>query len=119
MDCEDSVACVDADDKVQAYSNWLSLMKGDLEDSFEKAGVMQTRRLNPDRQFTPDGSPLTIKGRALLVRNVGHLMTNPAILDHEGNEIPEGLMDAAITVLIALHDLKREGGNSVKGSVTS
>jgi len=119
MDCEDSVACVDADDKVQAYSNWLGLMKGDLEDSFEKAGVMQTRRLNPDRQFTaPDGSPLTIKGRALLwVRNVGHLMTNPAILDHEGNEIPEGLMDAAITVLIALHDLKREGGNSVKGSV--
>ena len=119
MDCEDSVACVDADDKVQAYSNWLGLMKGDLEDSFEKAGVMQTRRLNPDRQFTaPDGSSLTIKGRALLwVRNVGHLMTNPAILDHEGNEIPEGLMDAAITVLIALHDLKREGGNSVKGSV--
>ena len=119
MDCEDSVACVDADDKVQAYSNWLGLMKGDLEDSFEKAGVMQTRRLNPDRQFTaPDGSSLTIKGRALLwVRNVGHLMTNPAILDNEGNEIPEGLMDAAITVLIALHDLKREGGNSVKGSV--
>ena len=119
MDCEDSVACVDAEDKVQAYSNWLGLMKGDLEDSFEKAGVMQTRRLNPDRQFTaPDGSPLTIKGRALLwVRNVGHLMTNPAILDHGGNEIPEGLMDAAITVLIALHDLKREGGNSVKGSV--
>ena len=119
MDCEDSVACVDAEDKVQAYSNWLGLMKGDLEDSFEKAGVMQTRRLNPDRQFTaPDGSPLTIKGRALLwVRNVGHLMTNPAILDHGGNEIPEGLMDAAITVLIALHDLKREGGNSVKGSI--
>ena len=119
MDCEDSVACVDAEDKVQAYSNWLGLMKGDLEESFEKSGTLQTRHLHPDHHYTaPDGSPMTIKGRALLwVRNVGHLMTNPAILDGDGNEIPEGLMDAAITVLIALHDLKREGGNSVKGSV--
>ncbi|TNF58576.1 MAG: malate synthase G [Rhodobacteraceae bacterium] len=119
MDCEDSVACVDAEDKVQAYSNWLGLMKGDLEDTFEKGGRMMTRRLNADRTYTaPDGKPLTIKGRALmLVRNVGHLMTNPAILDRDGNEVFEGLMDAAITTLIAMHDLRREGGNSVKGSV--
>ena len=121
MDCEDSVACVDAEDKVQAYANWLGLMRGDLEAAVEKGGRTITRRLNPDRTYNaPDGSPLTIKGRALLwVRNVGHLMTNPAILLADGSEVPEGLMDAMITVLIALHDLKKTDGarNSLHGSV--
>ncbi|WP_050928046.1 malate synthase G [Aestuariivita boseongensis] len=119
MDCEDSVACVDAEDKVLAYSNWLGLMKGDLEETFEKGGETLTRKLNADRVYTaPDGGEVTIKGRALmLVRNVGHLMTNPAILDKDGNEAFEGLMDALITTMIAIHDLKRDSGNSVKGSV--
>ncbi|MGC3936566.1 malate synthase G [Roseobacter sp. EG26] len=119
MDCEDSVACVDAEDKVVAYANWLGLMKGDLKDTFEKGGQQVTRTLNADREYTgPDGMKVTLKGRALmLVRNVGHLMTNPAIRDREGNEVPEGLMDAMITTLIAMHDLKREGGNSLTGSV--
>ncbi len=119
MDCEDSVACVDAEDKVQAYANWLGLMQGDLAADVEKGGRVTRRALNPDRTFTaPNGGVLTVKGRALmLVRNVGHLMTNPAILDRDGNEVFEGLMDAAITTLIALHDLKRQGGNSVTGSV--
>ncbi|KIC28881.1 malate synthase G [Leisingera sp. ANG-S5] len=119
MDCEDSVACVDAEDKVQAYSNWLGLMKGDLEAELEKGGKTITRRLNPDFGYTaPDGSAMSVKGRALLwVRNVGHLMTNPAVLDQDGNEAYEGLLDALITVMIAKHDLKREGGNSAHGSV--
>ncbi|KIC39538.1 malate synthase G [Leisingera sp. ANG-M7] len=119
MDCEDSVACVDAADKVQAYSNWLGLMKGDLEAELEKGGKTITRRLNPDFGYTaPDGSAMSVKGRALLwVRNVGHLMTNPAVLDQNGNEAYEGLLDALITVMIAKHDLKREGGNSSHGSV--
>ncbi|MBY6141708.1 malate synthase G [Leisingera daeponensis] len=119
MDCEDSVACVDAEDKVLAYSNWLGLMKGDLETNLEKGGKVITRRLNPDFGFTaPDGTAKTVKGRALLwVRNVGHLMTNPAVLDQDGNEAFEGLLDALITVMIAKHDLKREGGNSALGSV--
>lgn len=119
MDCEDSVACVDAEDKVLAYSNWLGLMRGDLEASLEKGGKTFTRRLNDDRTFTaPDGGTVTLKGRALLwIRNVGHLMTNPAILDRDGNEAYEGLMDAMITTLIAKHDLSRESGNSVHGSV--
>ncbi len=119
MDCEDSVACVDAEDKVLAYSNWLGLMKGDLEETFEKGGAQMTRRLEDDKVFIgPDGAEFTVKGRALmLVRNVGHLMTNPAILLSDGSEAYEGLMDAMITTLIAMHDLGREGGNSVAGSV--
>jgi malate synthase len=119
MDCEDSVACVDAEDKTQAYRNWLGLMKGDLVETFEKGGQTLTRTLNPDPTYTaPDGSEFSVKGRALLlVRNVGHLMTNPAILLRDGSEIFEGLMDAMLTVRIAKHDLDREGGNSVTGSV--
>ncbi|PZQ48402.1 MAG: malate synthase G [Rhodovulum sulfidophilum] len=120
MDCEDSVACVDAEDKVTAYRNWLGLMKGDLADTFEKGGRQVTRRLQPDLTFTaPDGGEVTVKGRALmLVRNVGHLMTNPAIRDRNGDEIFEGLMDAMVTALIAIHDLQKTEGlrNSPAGS---
>ncbi|WP_170450708.1 malate synthase G [Ruegeria arenilitoris] len=119
MDCEDSVACVDAEDKVVAYGNWLGLMKGDLTEEVTKGGRTFTRKLAEDIAFTrPDGSAGSLKGRSLmLVRNVGHLMTNPAVLDAEGNEIGEGLMDALCTTLIAMHDLQRDGGNSVHGSV--
>ncbi|MCU0800735.1 MAG: malate synthase G [Rhodobacteraceae bacterium] len=121
IDCEDSVSCVDAEDKVAAYANWLGLMKGDLTESFEKGGTAMTRRLNPDQAWiAPDGTGFSVKGRALLlVRNVGHLMTNPAILDAKGAEVFEGLMDAMITVMIAMHDIKKTGGlrNSVNGSV--
>ena len=119
MDCEDSVACVDAEDKVQAYSNWLGLMRGDLEEEVAKGGSTFTRRLNGDLAYTaPDGEAASLKGRSLmLVRNVGHLMTNPAVLDGQGGEIFEGLMDALVTVMIAMHDLSREGGNSEQGSV--
>jgi malate synthase len=122
IDCEDSVACVDAEDKVLAYANWLGLMKGDLSAEVAKGEKSFVRRLNPDRSFTrPDGGSLSLKGRALLlVRNVGHLMTTPAIRDAQGNEIPEGLMDAMITTLIALHDLRKSGDgprNSAAGSV--
>ncbi|MCC1494931.1 malate synthase G [Cognatishimia sp. F0-27] len=121
MDCEDSVACVDAEDKTLAYSNWLGLMKGDLEERFEKGGKTVTRALSADRRYTTsNGSEISIKGRALmLVRNVGHLMTNPAILLKDGSEIFEGLMDAMITVLIAKHDLNKTDGarNSHTGSV--
>ncbi|MFO1143848.1 MAG: malate synthase G [Amaricoccus sp.] len=121
MDCEDSVACVDAEDKVTAYRNWLGLMKGDLADTFEKNGRPLTRSLSPDLAFTaPNGGEVSVKGRALmLVRNVGHLMRNPAILDRDGNEAFEGLMDALVTTLIAMHDLKKADGprNSVQGSV--
>ncbi len=122
MDCEDSVACVDAADKVSAYRNWLGLMRGDLRDTFEKGGETVSRNLNPDQPFTtPDGNgETTVKARALmLVRNVGHLMTNPAILDRSGAEVFEGLMDAMITTLIAVHDLNKTSGarNSATGSV--
>ncbi|TRD22889.1 malate synthase G [Palleronia caenipelagi] len=121
IDMEDSVACVDGADKALAYRNWLGLMKGDLEETFTKGGREMTRRLHGDRCYTaPDGSELVLKGRALLlVRNVGHLMTNPAILDRDGNEVFEGLMDAVITTLIAMHDLNKANGprNSVTGSV--
>lgn len=121
MDCEDSVACVDGEEKAQAYANWLGLMKGTLTETFEKGGQTLTRALNDDLTFTaPDGSALSVKGRALmLVRNVGHLMTNPAILLKDGSEIFEGLMDAMVTVLIARHDLQKTEGlrNSHHGSV--
>jgi malate synthase len=121
MDCEDSVACVDAEDKVVAYRNWLGLMRGDLAESFDKGGRTVDRRLAPDREYLdPAGRPFTLKGRALMwVRNVGHLMTNPAILLPDGQEVPEGLMDAMLTVTIALHDLRKGGGlrNSTQGSV--
>ena len=119
MDCEDSVAAVDAEDKVVAYENWLGLMKGDLTETFEKGGKSMTRVMNPDRVYHgADGGEVTLKGRSLmLIRNVGHLMTNPAVLDRHGLEVGEGLMDAMITTMIAMHDLQRQGGNSVKGSI--
>lgn len=119
MDCEDSVATVDAGDKVLAYRNWLGLMRGDLTEEIVKGGKSNTRKLNPDLRFAAaDGGEVTLKGRSLmLVRNVGHLMTNPAVLDRHGNEIDEGLLDALCTSLIAIHDLQRSGGNSLHGSV--
>ncbi|MAK75467.1 MAG: malate synthase G, partial [Pseudomonadales bacterium] len=118
MDCEDSVAAVDADDKTVVYSNWLGLMKGDLAESVNKGGSTFTRTMNPDREYTKaDGTTLTLHGRSLLfVRNVGHLMTNDAILDQDGNEVPEGIMDAAVTSLIAMHNLN--GNTSRKNTRT-
>ena len=121
MDCEDSVAAVDAEDKALVYHNWLGLMKGDLEETLEKGGKTILRKMNPDRKYTtPDGGVLVLPGRSLLfVRNVGHLMTNPAILDKEGNEVPEGIMDAMMTALAAMHDLKGDTKlrNSRTGSI--
>ncbi len=117
-DNEDSVAAVDAEDKVVCYKNWLGLMKGDLKIQFEKNGKKLERKLNPDRSYiSKDGKGLKLHGRSLLlIRNVGHLMTNPSIILKDGSEIPEGIMDAFITTAAALHDLKRKK-NSRKGSV--
>lgn len=121
MDCEDSVAAVDAEDKVQVYGNWLGLMRGDLTETFYKKGQPIERELNADRAYDSSrGGQLVLPGRSLmLVRNVGHLMTNDAILTPEGGEIPEGIMDAMITSLIAMHDLRGNGRyrNSRTGSV--
>ncbi len=121
QDCEDSVAAVDAEDKTGVYRNWLGLMKGDLEDTFEKGGKMMTRRLRPDQSFaSADGETLTLPGRSLmLVRNVGHLMTTPAVLDPEGREIPEGFLDGMVTVLCAMNNLRGATAmpNSRTGSI--
>jgi len=121
MDCEDSVAAVDGEDKTLAYANWLGLMKGDLAEEVVKGGKTFTRALHADREYiAPDGGDLRLKGRAImLVRNVGHLMTNPAVLDRDGNEAFEGLIDAMCTVLIAKHDLAKTDGarNSEHGSI--
>jgi malate synthase len=121
MDCEDSVAAVDAEDKALAYSNWLGLNKGNLEETVVRGDKSFVRRMNADRQFiAANGEKLRLKGRSLMfIRNVGHLMTNPAIIDAQGNEVPEGIMDGVITSLIALHDLKgqQDHSNSEAGSI--
>ncbi len=119
MDCEDSIAAVDAEDKVGAYRNWLGLLDGSLTASFEKGGKMMERAANPDREYTgPNGGKVTLPGRSMLfIRNVGHLMTSDAILLPDGSEIGEGLMDGVITSLIGLHDIKARRRNSREGSI--
>lgn len=118
LDLEDSVAVVDAEDKVLAYSNWLGILQGTLTEEVSKGSKTFTRGLNPDRRYTgAQGGEVTLHGRSLMfVRNVGHLMTNPAILYEGGREIPEGIMDAVITTTIAMHDLKRKGQPGIKNS---
>ena len=119
IDLEDSVACVDGADKVSAYSSWLGLMKGDLTSEFEKNGKKITRSLNSDLSFiSPDGDDFSVRSKALLwIRNVGHLMTTPAVLDANGDEVYEGLLDAMVTTMIGIHDLKKADGNSRHGSI--
>ena len=121
QDCEDSVAAVDGEDKTQVYRNWLGLMKGDLKESFNKNGSNITRKLNPDRTYiTKSGEQLVLSGRSLmLVRNVGHLMTNPGVIDANGDEVPEGIIDAMFTICMAMHDLNKNSlyQNSKAGSI--
>ena len=119
IDLEDSVACVDGADKVSAYSSWLGLMKGDLTSEFEKNGKKITRSLNSDLSFiSPDGDDFSVRSKALLwIRNVGHLMTTPAVLDANGDEVYEGLLDAMVTTMIGIHDLNKADGNSRHGSI--
>ena len=121
MDNEDSISAVDAEDKIVAYRNWLGLMKGDLEESFNKGGKTMTRWLNPPREYlSPKGEPISLKAQVLMLnRNVGHLMTNPAVLLDDGSEVPEGIMDCMFTALCSMHDMgpNGRGVNSTKGSM--
>ena len=120
LDLEDSVAVVDAEDKVAAYANWLGIVQGSLSEEMTKAGKRFTRTLNPDRHYQGvDGSEKILHGRSLLfLRNVGHLMCNPSILYGDGKEIPEGILDAMITTAIAMHDLKRMDKPGIRNTRT-